>query len=84
MEIVNQDGHISHIHRNILVPYYPKEPIIFPFIQHYQNLNNVCNCKTNCNCFISDEELEPINVISDSNVEPVIKKIQFRFTTRVI
>ena len=34
-EIVNQDGYISHIHRNRLVPYYPKEPIIFPFIQQY-------------------------------------------------
>ena len=34
-EIVNQDGYTSHIHRNHLVPYYPKEPIIFPFIQKY-------------------------------------------------
>ena len=31
-EIVNQDGYTSHIHRNHLVPYYPKEPTIFPFI----------------------------------------------------
>ena len=29
-EILNQDdGYTSHIHRNHLVPYYPKEPIIF-------------------------------------------------------
>ena len=34
-EIVNQDGYTSHIHRNHLVPYYPKEPITFPFIQQY-------------------------------------------------
>ena len=34
-EIVNQDGYTSHIHRNHLVPYYPKEPIIFPFLQQY-------------------------------------------------
>ena len=32
-EIVNQDGYTSHIHRNHLVPYYPKEPIIFLFLQ---------------------------------------------------
>ena len=31
-EIVNQDG---YIHRNHLVPYYPKIPIIFLFIQQY-------------------------------------------------
>ena len=30
-EIVNQDGYTAHIHRNHLVPYYLKEPIIFPF-----------------------------------------------------
>ena len=29
-EIVNQDGYTSHIHRNHLIPYYPKEPV-FPF-----------------------------------------------------
>ena len=34
-EIVNQDGYTSHIHINHLVPYYPKKPIIFPFIQQY-------------------------------------------------
>ena len=34
-EIVNQDGYTSHIHRNHLIPYYPKEPIIFPFLQKY-------------------------------------------------
>ena len=30
-EIVNQDGYSSHIHGNHLVPYYPEEPLIFPF-----------------------------------------------------
>ena len=34
-EIVNQDVYTSHIHRNHLVPYYTKEPIIFPFLQQY-------------------------------------------------
>ena len=32
-EIVSQDGYTSHNHRKHLVPYYPKEPIIFLFIQ---------------------------------------------------
>ena len=39
-EIVNQDGYTFHIHRNHLVPYYPKEPIIFPFIQQYNPYSN--------------------------------------------
>ena len=39
-EIVNQNGYTSQIHRNHLVPYYPKEPIIFPFIQQYNLYSN--------------------------------------------
>ena len=39
-EIVNQDGYYSHSHRNHLVPYYPKEPIIFPSIQQYNPYSN--------------------------------------------
>ena len=34
-EIVNQDGYTSHIHRNHITPYYPKEPVIFPSLQQY-------------------------------------------------
>ena len=34
-ENVNQDGYTSHIHRNHFIPYYPKGPIIFPFLQQY-------------------------------------------------
>ena len=37
-EIVNQDGYTSHLHRIHLVPYYPKEPIIFPFIQYITHI----------------------------------------------
>ena len=40
-EIVSQDGYTSHIHRNHLVPYYPKKPIIFPFIQQYKPYPNI-------------------------------------------
>ena len=39
-EIVIQDGYTSHIHRNHLVPYYPRETIIFPFVQQYNPHSN--------------------------------------------
>ena len=39
-EIVIQDGYTFHIHINLLVPYYPKEPIIFLFIQQYNPHSN--------------------------------------------
>ena len=56
-EIVNQDGYTSHIHRNHLIPYYPKEPVIFPFIQQYNpHLFNDCHSNTNDQIFNSDED----------------------------
>ena len=44
-EIVNQDGYTSHLHRNHLIPYYPKESIVFPFLQQYypHSINNIYN-----------------------------------------
>ena len=59
-QIVNQDGYTSHIHRNHLVPYYPKEAIIFPFIQKYnphhtdKNYNSNNNNKNNNNSSTKD------------------------------
>ena len=77
-EIVNQDGYTSHIHRNHLVPYYPKEPLIFPFIQNYNphsfdnnTENNNSSTKDSINPFIcfSDEEQLVEDEITNSNKE---------------
>ena len=79
-EIVNKDGYTSHIHRNHLVPYYPKEPIIFLFIQHYHphsnntNDNNKSNIKNPIKSFDSffDEEQSieyEDNTFANSNKE---------------
>ena len=34
-EFLSQDGSTFHIHRNHLIPYYPKEPLLYP---HFRNL----------------------------------------------
>ena len=57
-EIVNQDGYTSQIHRNHFVSYYPKEPIIFYFIQQYNPYS-----KDNDND--NNESIEPFNSFSD-------------------
>ena len=55
-EIVNQDGCTSHIHRNHLIPYYPKEPFIFPFLQQYNpHLFNDSHSNINDRIINSDE-----------------------------
>ena len=62
-EIVNQDGYTSHIHRNHLIPYYPKEPFIFPFIQQYNPYPNY-NENDNNDSNITDS-IEPFDSFSD-------------------
>ena len=79
-EIFNQDGYTSHIHRNHLVSYYPKEPLIFPFIQTYNphsfdnTDNNNSSTKDLINPFISfsDEEQLVEDEITNSNKETEI------------
>ena len=80
-EIVNQDGYASHILGNLLVPYYPKEPLIFPFIQNYNphsfdnnTDNNNSSTKDSINPFISlsDEEQIVEDEITNSNIETEI------------
>ena len=63
-EIVNQNGYTHHIHRNHLVPYYPKEPIIFPFIQQYNPQIN--NDNENCD---SNNSIKPFEFNDEQSVE---------------
>ena len=60
-EIVNQDGYTSHIHRNHLVPYYPKEPIIFLFLQQY----NPHSSNNNYNDSDLNDPLQSFDFLSD-------------------
>ena len=80
-EIVNQDGYTSHIHRNHLVPYYPKEPLIFPFIQNYNphsfdheidNIKSSTNDSLNLFISFSDEEQLVEEEITNFNKETEI------------
>ena len=50
-ELLTQDGFTFHTHRNHLVPYNPKEPLIFPFIKEYQTFAEL----------LSDDEITPEN-----------------------
>ena len=60
-DIVNQDGYESHILRNHLVPYYPKEPIIFPFLQQH----NPHSSNNNYNDSDLNDPLQSFDFLSD-------------------
>ena len=62
-EIINQDGYTYHVQRNHLFPYYPKEPIIFPFIQQYSpHPNNDDNDNNDSNI---NDQMKPFDLFSD-------------------
>ena len=42
-ELLSQDGSTFQTHRNHILPYYPKEPIIFPYIKHYHSTPSQLN-----------------------------------------
>ena len=42
-ELLSQDGSTFQTHRNHILPYYPKEPIIFPYIKHYRSTPSLIN-----------------------------------------
>ena len=39
-ELLSQTGEFFHTHRNHIFPYYPKEPVIFPYLQNYTLLSS--------------------------------------------
>ena len=42
-ELLSQDGSTFQTHGNHNLPYYPKEPIIFPYIKHYHSTPSLIN-----------------------------------------
>ena len=42
-ELLSQDGSTFQTHRNHILPYYPKEPIIFPYIKQYHSTPSLIN-----------------------------------------
>ena len=39
-ELLSQDGSTVHVHRNHLIPYYPKEPLLYPHLRSFMCFSN--------------------------------------------
>ena len=39
-ELLAQDGSTIHVHRNHLIPYYPKEPLLFPHLRSFMRFSD--------------------------------------------
>ena len=44
-ELLAQDGSTVHVHRNHLIPYYPKEPLLYPHLRNFMRFQTQLNSK---------------------------------------
>ena len=42
-ELLSQGGSTFHIHRNHLIPYYPKEPLLYPHLRNFMRFSDTIN-----------------------------------------
>ena len=42
-ELLSQDGSTFHIHRNHLIHYYPKEPLLYPHLRNFMRFSDSIN-----------------------------------------
>ena len=42
-ELLSQDGSTFHIYRNHLIPYYPKEPLSYPYLRNFMQFSESNN-----------------------------------------
>ena len=73
-ELLSQDGSTFHIHRNNLIPHYPKEPLLYPHVRNFMRFSDSINAdipkptkyaNSDSSSFLSDisssDEDEPSN-----------------------
>ena len=68
-ELLSQDGSTFQTHRNHIIPYYPKEPIIFPYIKHYYSTPSLINnpdTQSYQDTFSHFSSLEPLQTSNQS------------------
>ena len=68
-ELLSQDGSTFQTHRNHIIPYYPKEPIIFPYIKHYYSTPSLINnpdTESYQDTFSHFSSLEPLQTSNQS------------------
>ena len=73
-ELLAQDGSTSHVHRNHLIAYYPKEPLLYPYLRSFMRFSDSINFDVpkpikyaNSSPFNSDESLSDDTSFSDND-----------------
>ena len=75
-ELLAQDGSTLHVHRNHLIPYYPKEPLLYPYLRNFMRSSDsiifdvpkpIKHANSDSSPFNSDESLSDDTSFSDND-----------------
>ena len=86
-ELLSQDGSTIHVHRNHLIPYYPKEPLLYPHLGSFMRFSDTTKfqisqpikyANSDSSPFNSDESLsddDSQTLMTPSNTETIHKNL---------
>ena len=83
-ELLAQDGSTLHVHRNHLIHYYPKEPLLYPHLRNFMRFSDSINldipnpikyANSDSSPFNSDESLSDDTSIPPSKIDPPFHSI---------
>ena len=75
-ELLAQDGSTLHVHRNHIIPYYPKEPLLYPHLRNFMRFSDsikldipkpIQYANSDSSPFNSDESLSDDTSVSDND-----------------
>ena len=60
-ELLSQDGSTVHVHRNHLIPYYPKEPLLYPHLRSFLRFSDTTHFSIPQPIKYANEDSSPFN-----------------------
>ena len=90
-ELLSQDGSTLHVQKNHLIPYYPKEPLLYPHLgnfmrlsgsTNYNNQKPIKNATSDSSPFNSDESLSDDISLQDNLTPPTPSKDNTDFPSK--
>ena len=68
-ELLSQDGSTVHVHRNHLIPYYPKEPLLYPHLRSFMCFSDSTQFQTPQRTKYANSDSSPFNSDESLSVE---------------
>ena len=67
-ELIAQDGSTIHVHRNHLIPYYPKEPTLYPHLRSFMRFSDTTQIQIPQLTKYANSDSSPFNSLSGGGI----------------